>query len=174
MGVLVHADAAASERLWLIHSMASSAEISPANPGRGLAPLSEMLSPQGNVVFIVASETAAARVEKLAAALHATVTSEPGSSGRLGSNISSGPEGERAAMPLYDAAISRFEQDRHVALGKQAFDAGSGNDATGRTCTAGKHGVQISKVKTQRIQIENPRLTLTLSFPGTWNLTTES
>jgi hypothetical protein len=69
--------------------------------------------------------------------LHATVTSEPGSSGRLGSDISSGPEGVRAAIPLYDAYIARFEQARHVALSKKLWTR-EWHDATGRTCTAGK------------------------------------
>lgn len=125
------------ERLWLIESGAPAAEISRQIRASGLAPVTEMLSPRGNVVFIVASETARARVEKFAAALHATVTSEPGSSGRVGSDVSSGIEGERAAMPLYDAAIARFEQAQHVALASKLWTP-EWRDATGRTCTAGK------------------------------------
>lgn len=131
------ADPAGKERLWLIASMASPTEISRQIRASGLAPVTEMLSPRGNVVFIVASETAAARVAKLASALHATVTSEPGSSGRLGSDVSSGPEGVRAAIPLYDAAIARFEQARHVALSNKLWTP-EWRDATDRTCTAGK------------------------------------
>jgi len=125
------------DRLWLLVSVASPAEISRRIRASGLAPVTEMLSPREDVVFIVASETAAARVAKLASALHATVTSEPGSSGRLGSDISSGPEGVRAAIPLYDAAIARFEQARHIALSKNLWTP-EWNDATGRTCSVGK------------------------------------
>jgi hypothetical protein len=55
----------------------------------------------------------------------------------MGSDISSGLEGERAAMPLYDAAIARFERARHVALANKLWTP-EWHDATGRTCTAGK------------------------------------
>ena len=125
------------ERLWLVASVASPAEIARQIRAAGLSPVTEILSPQGNVVFIIASETAAARVAKLAAALHATVTSEPGSSARMGSDGSSGPEGVRAAIPLYDAAIARFEQARHVALSNKLWTP-EWRDATDCTCTVGK------------------------------------
>ena len=131
------ADPAGKEHLWLLHSAASATEIAQQIRAAGLPPASEMLSPRGNVVVFVGGETAAPKIAKLAAALHATVTSEPGSSGRLGSDISSGPEGVRAAIPLYDAAIARFEQARHIALSKNLWTP-EWNDATGRTCSVGK------------------------------------
>jgi hypothetical protein len=40
-------------------------------------------------------------------------------------------------MPLYDAAIARFEQAQHVALASKLWTP-EWRDATGRTCTAGK------------------------------------
>lgn len=131
------ADASGKERLWRLDTNANLAEVFRQIRLQGQTPATAWSIAGRNEILIVGDGAAAGRVAKLATALHATVASEPGTSGRMGSSGFSGIEGARATAPIYDAAIAKYEQARNVTLSRKLWTV-EWHDATSRSCTSGK------------------------------------